>query len=267
MKNTMQIFENHEFGQISVLMIDGKPHFPATECAKALGYRDTTNAIKRHCRWVAKHHLPHPQNPEKTLEVNFIPEGDLYRLIIRSKLPNAERFEFWVFDEVLPSIRKHGAYINDDVIRRMQEDSEYNAELLRNLTAERNRNNALVGRMSILAPKAIYHDIILQCSDAVQVSIIAKDYGMSAVAFNKLLHKLGVQFRIGKTWLLYTEHQGNGYTVTNTYTKNGITTLIHTCWTQRGRFWLYELLKSHGILPEAERRASGGQMSLADVGA
>jgi len=167
----------------------------------------------------------------------------------------------------LPSIRKHGAYINDDIIRRMQEDSEYAAELLRNLTAGRNRNNALVGRVSILAPKAHYHDLILQYSDAVQVSIIAKDYGMSAVAFNKLLHRLGVQFRIGKTWLLYKEHQGNSYTVTNTYTKNGIATLIHTCWTQRGRFWLYELLKSHGILPEAERGANGGKMCLADVGA
>jgi len=264
MQNAIQIFENKEFGQLGVLMIDSKPYFPASDCAKALGYKDTINAIKRHCKGVAKRHILTAGGSQTA---NFIPEGDLYRLIIRSKLPTAEKFEQWVFDEVLPSIRKHGAYINEDVIRRMQEDSEYAAELLRNLTAERNRNNALVGRVSMLVPKALYHDIILQCTDAVQVSIIAKDYGMSAVAFNKLLHKLGVQFRIGKTWLLYTQHQGNGYTVTNTYTKNGITTLIHTCWTQRGRFWLYELLKSQGILPDAEKMAGSGQMSLADVGA
>jgi prophage antirepressor-like protein len=262
--NIMQVFESSEFGQLGVLMIDGKPYFPATECAKTLGYKDTINAIKRHCKGVAKRHLLTDGGSQTA---NFIPEGDLYRLIIRSKLPAAERFESWVFDEVLPSIRKHGAYINEDVIRRMQEDSEYAAELLRNLTAERNRSNALVGKVAMLAPKALYHDIILQCSDAVQVSIIAKDYGMSAVVFNKLLHRLGVQFRIGKTWLLYSEHQGNGYTVTNTYTKNGITTLIHTCWTQKGRFWLYELLKSHGILPEAEKIVGGVQMTFADVGA
>ena len=209
-----------------------------------------------------KHDLP--TNGGKQAK-NFIPEGDLYRLIIRSKLPAAERFEVWVFDEVLPSIRKHGAYISDDILRRMQEDSDYAAELLRNLTAERNRNNALVGKVAILAPKALYHDIILQNTDAVQVSIIAKDYGMSAVAFNKLLHRLKVQFRIGKTWLLYKEHHGNGYTVTNTYTKNGATTMIHTCFTQRGRFWLYELLKSHGILPDAEKQAGSEQMTLEDV--
>ena len=264
MQNAIQVFENQEFGQLEVLTIDGKPYFPATECAAILGYNQPEHAIKRHCKGCTFHT---PLTAGGVQKKKYIPEGDLYRLIIRSKLPAAERFEIWVFDEVLPTIRKHGAYINEDVLRRMQEDSEYAAELLRNLTAERNRNNAPVSKVSMLAPKAIYHDIILQCSDAVQVSIIAKDYGMSAVAFNKLLHRLGVQFRIGKTWLLYTQHQGNGYTVTNTYTKNGVTTLIHTCWTQRGRFWLYELLKSQGIVPEAERMANGGQMSLNDVSA
>jgi len=159
------------------------------------------------------------------------------------------------------------AYINEEILRRMQEDSDFNAELLRNLAAEQKRNTALVGRVAQLTPKALYHDIVLQCPDAVQVSIIAKDYGMSAVAFNRLLHRLNVQFRIGKTWLLYKQYQGNGYTVTNTYTKNGLTTLIHTCWTQSGRYWLYGLLKSHGILPEVERNASGGQLSLDDLGA
>jgi len=260
----MQVFENHEFGQLGVMMIDGKPHFPASECAKILGYTNTKAAIIRHCRWVLKRDLPHPQSPNKTLEVNLIPEGDLYRLIVRSKLPEAERFESWVFDEVLPVIRSHGAFISEEVLRRMQEDSEYAAELLRNLTAEQKRNTALVCRVAQLTPKAHYHDIILQCPDAVQVSIIAKDYGMSAVAFNKLLHRLRVQFRIGKTWLLYQEHQGFGYTVTNTYTKNGVTSFIHTCWTPKGRYWLYELLKSNGFLPEVEQ---AGQMSLDEISA
>jgi len=265
MQNTMQVFENSEFGKLGVLTIDGKPHFPATECAILLGYSKPHNAVERHCRYSLKRGVPHPQSPDKQIEVNFIPEGDLYSLIIRSKLPAAERFERWVFDEVLPSIRKHGVFINEDVLRRMREDRAYSEELLNILTAERKRYAVLVGRVEQLAPKAIYHDIILQCPDAVQVSIIAKDYGMSAVAFNKLLYRLKVQFRIGRTWLLYQDYQGNGYTVTNTYTKNGLTTLIHTCWTQRGRFWLYELLKSHGILPEAEKTAVGKQMTFSDT--
>jgi len=135
---------------------------------------------------------------------------------------------YWVTSEVLPSIRKHGAYINEDELRRMQEDSDFAAELLRNLTAEQQRSNALVCRVAQLTPKAHYHDIILQCPDAVQVSIIAKDYGMTAVAFNKMLNRLRVQFRIGKTWLLYKDYQGFGYTVTNTYTKNGVRLALRT---------------------------------------
>ena len=203
MQNKIQVFNNPEFGELEILMIDGKPYFPASECAKVLGYTNTKDAIIRHCRWVVKHDLPHPQSQDKVITKNYIPEGDLYRLIIRSKLPAAERFEIWVFDEVLPSIRKHGAYINEDVLRRMREDRAYSEELLNILMVERIRNAALYNKVAQLVPKAIYHDIILQCPDAVQVSIIAKDYGMSAVAFNKLLHRLKVQFRMGNTWLFF----------------------------------------------------------------
>ena len=80
----MQAFQNSEFGELGVLELDGKPYFPARASAKILGYKDSTNAIKQHCRWVVKHHLPHPQNPSKEIEMNFIPEGHLYRLITHS---------------------------------------------------------------------------------------------------------------------------------------------------------------------------------------
>lgn len=106
----LQVFQSSEFGELGVLIIEGREYFPATACAKILGYSNTKDAIKRHCRWVVKHDLPHPQNPEKTIEMNFIPEGDLYRLIVSSKLPAAERFERWIFDEVLPALRRHGYY-------------------------------------------------------------------------------------------------------------------------------------------------------------
>ena len=104
MNGTIQQFHNVEFGAIEILLIDGKPYFPATECAQTLGYANTKDAILRHCKGVVKHDLLTNGGVQT---VNFIPEGDLYRLIIRSKLPAAERFEKWVFDEVLPSIRKH----------------------------------------------------------------------------------------------------------------------------------------------------------------
>ncbi len=105
--NEMQVFQNSEFGELGVLEVNGKPYFPATACAKVLGYSNTKDAIIRHCKGVVKHDLPTNGGIQT---MNFIPEGDLYRLITHSKLPAAERFEKWVFDEVLPSIRQTGGY-------------------------------------------------------------------------------------------------------------------------------------------------------------
>ena len=269
MQNAIQIFENKEFGQIRIVEIDGQPWLVGKDVAKSLGYANASKAISSHVDSDDKimRMIAHSQNGNVVTQTALINESGLYSLILSSKLPTAKAFKRWVTSEVLPTIRKHGAYINDDVLHSMQEDSDYSAELLRNLTAERNRSNALISKMAQLAPKAHYHDIILQCPDAIPVTFIAKDYGMSGAAFNKLLYKLNVQFRIGRTWLLYAKYQRNGYTVTNTYTKNGMTTLVHTCWTQRGRFWLYELLKSNGILPAIEQMANNEQPPFGKTGA
>lgn len=108
--NELKIFENKEFGEIRTVEVGEKIYFVASDVAKALGYVNDRDAISRHCRWVAKHDIPHPQSQSKILKVNVIPEGDVYRLITHSELPSAERFECWVFDEVLPILRKTGAY-------------------------------------------------------------------------------------------------------------------------------------------------------------
>lgn len=100
--NDLKVFSNTEFGELGVMIIDGKEYFPATQCAKLLGYANAKDAVIRHCKGVVKHDLP--TNGGKQ-EVNYIPEGDLYRLIVSSKLPSAEKFERWVFDEVLPSMQ------------------------------------------------------------------------------------------------------------------------------------------------------------------
>lgn len=101
--NDLKVFNHSEFGELGVIEVNGKPYFPAKAAAKILGYKDTINAIKLHCKGVVKHHLPTNGGMQT---MNFIPEGDLYRLITHSRLPAAERFERWVFDEVLPSIRR-----------------------------------------------------------------------------------------------------------------------------------------------------------------
>lgn len=109
--NEPTIFISPEFGEIRTLETeDGKVLFCGTDVAKALGYSKPNNAIAAHCRCALKQGIPHPQSPNKTIEMSFISEGDVYRLITHSKLSGAEKFEAWVFDEVLPAIRKTGSY-------------------------------------------------------------------------------------------------------------------------------------------------------------
>lgn len=115
----LRVFQNSEFGELGIRLIDGKEYFPASACAKILGYSNPRDAIARHCKGVVKRDgvsystNQHGVTSYQTISINYIPEGDLYRLIVSSRLPAAERFERWVFDEVLPAIRRNGSYAPD----------------------------------------------------------------------------------------------------------------------------------------------------------
>lgn len=106
--NNLKVFNNEEFGEIRTMEIDGKPYFVSTDVAIALGYTNPRDAVSRHCKGVVKHDTPTSSGIQS---MSYIGEGDLYRLIMKSKLPSAEKFESWVMDDVLPSIRKNGGYI------------------------------------------------------------------------------------------------------------------------------------------------------------
>ena len=108
--NDLQIFRSAEFGSIRTVEQDGKVLFCGTDVAAALGYSNPRDAIARHCRYVVKRDIPHPQSADRKISMTFIPEGDVYRLITHSRLPAAEQFEHWVFDDVLPAIRRTGSY-------------------------------------------------------------------------------------------------------------------------------------------------------------
>lgn len=255
--NSLQLFNNTEFGTLGVLLLDGKEMFPATECARLLGYANPNDAISRHTKGVVKHAVHTPGGEQ---QINFITEGDLYRLIVHSKLPAAERFEVWVFDEVLPSIRKHGLYAADELLA----NPDLWIQALQELKAERAKGAALAATVNVqrqqiaeLTPKASYYDVILNCKDAVAITTIAKDYGKSGQWLNDYLHSLGVQFKQGVIWLLYQKHAENGYTCTKTHNYlggDGVThAKVHTYWTQKGRLFIYELLKTHGYLPLIEQ--------------
>jgi len=275
MENAIQSFTNTEFGELEILQEGDKFWFPATKCAQILGYSNPYKAILDHCK---KYGLTKREGVflkrnkdgstmEQVNSANYISEGNLYRLICRSKLESAERFEYWVFEDVLPSIRKHGAYISPEVLEELQKNTEKNAELLATLaTEQRNRlrledenrrlseaERTLRATVEITQPKATYYDLILENPDAVPVTLIAKDYGYSAVKFNALLHEYKIQFAVGGTWELYQEYADCGYTHNNVhYTKTGHNK-VHMCWTQKGRLFLYDFLKKEGILPKIEQ--------------
>lgn len=253
----LKIFESTEFGEVRTVELDGKPYFAGTDVARALGYAIPSKAVNTHCKGVSKMEAPTTGGVQSLL---FIPEGDVYRLIVSSKLPSAERFERWVFDEVLPTIRRHGLYAIDDIIA----DPDLGIRALLALKAEREARKALEvdnkikdQQIAELKPKASYYDLILQCPSLLSVTEIAKDYGLSAKALNKMLHDLGVQFNQSGVWFLYSKYQSFGYTQTKTQNYNrpdgtqGART--HMYWTQKGRLFLYDLLKRRGVLPMIER--------------
>lgn len=247
----LQKFQSDEFGSIRVLNIDGQPWFVGRDVASALGYSNVTRDVKRHVDSEDRG-VTEMVTPGGTQDVHIINESGLYSLILSSKLPTAKKFKRWVTSEVLPSIRKHGAYITDDVLEDTLNDPELALELLRKLRTERERSSALMGRVEELAPKARYCDTILQCKNAVPITLVAKDYGMTATAFNLLLHSLGIQYKVGGTWVLYQAYARKGYTQSRTYYTPRGYAVYHTCWTQKGRLFLYEFLRARHILPAIE---------------
>ncbi|WP_350343249.1 phage antirepressor KilAC domain-containing protein [Proteinivorax tanatarense] len=257
----MKTFNNTEFGKIGVLVINGKEYFPATECAKILGYVDPYDAVNRHTKGSVKHRVLTSGGEQK---INFIPEGDLYRLIVKSKLPEAERFERWIFDEVLPDIRKHGVYMADKLLDDILKNPDLGIKMFteykeakakaKELELENAKNRQMIGE---LKPKASYYDLVLQNKSVVPITVIAKDYGMSGRALNKLLHELGVQYKMHGTWLLYQHYADMGYTQSKTHAIDANRNKMHTYWTQKGRLFLYDLLKNEqNLLPLVERQES-----------
>jgi len=260
--NEIKIFTNSEFGELGVLVEDGKEMFPATECARILGYSNPHDAIRNHCKGVRE--LLTPSQGGEQLK-NFISEGDLFRLIIKSKLPAAERFEKWVFEDVLPTIRKHGIFATEKVLDEIMASPELGIRLLSELKAEREKRKQLEAEnaqdkqiICELQPKVNYYDMILQNPSLMPITLIAKDYGMSAMAFNLMLQSMKIQYKMEDNWVLYQRYADNGYTHLNTIPITDYYFKQRTFWTQKGRLFLYDFLKNkHGILPMIERESYG----------
>ena len=261
-ENELAIFSNEEFGNVRTIVIDGKPYFVGKDVAIALGYVNPTKAVSTHCKGVSKMGIPSNGGVQ---EMSIIPEGDIYRLIIKSKLKSAQRFESWVMDEVLPQLRQTGSYsmakkdsymIEDPIERAKRWIEEQEEKKMLEKENEKLLQDTKIQQQVIgeLQPKADYTDIILKSNSSMNVSQIAKDYGISAKKLNSILHVLGIQYKSNGQWLLYSNYHDKGYTKSETGTyDNGNQTYVHTKWTQKGRLFLYELLKKNDILPLLEQ--------------
>lgn len=181
--NDIRIFNNEEFGNIRTVEINGKPYFCGSDIASALGYKRPNDAISAHCRATVKHSI---RISGKMQDVNFISEGDLYRLITHSKLESAERFEVWVFDEVLPTIRKHGMYAIDELI----DNPDLAIKALTALKEEREKNKALQVENERMKPKEEFFDAVTDSKDAIDMGQVAKVLNYPKIGRNKLFEIL-----------------------------------------------------------------------------
>lgn len=245
METKLLLFNNEEFGNVRTIQEDGKILFCAKDVASALQYKDTINAIKQHCRWVVKHHLPHPQAPDKLIEMSFIPEGDVYRLIVGSKLPSAERFERWLFDTVVPSIRQHGAYMTESTLQRVMEHPELVMAMAAQLMQEHNRAEDLSATLQDVLPKAEYYDTYVSPEDCTNIRATAKELQIPERQFCKFLVEAKFMYRCPAGNLMPYNKPGNeGLFIVRDYCTSsghkGVYTLITPLGKDRIRIKLME---------------------------
>lgn len=229
MENKVQIFNNEEFGKVRTLNEGGKIYFVASDIAKRLGYTNLSKAVNDHCRWVTKRYIPHPQG-NGSLEVNIIPEGDVYRLITHSKLPTAERFEKWVFDEVLPSIRKTGGY-------SLEIPKDY-PSALRALADQCELNR-------LMKPKADFYDTVASTESLLSMNDTAKILNMG-IGRNRLFKFLRDKNVLMKDNMPYQRYVDAGYfKVVESYYMAGDNSVVSktTYVRQRGVDYIRKLLK------------------------
>lgn len=269
MNQQNQVFNHPQFGEIcTVQQEEGKVLFKANDVARSLGYAETAKAVRTHCKGVSVLDTP-IENQYGTVVMQptkFISESDVYRLVMRSKLPEAEKFQDWVCEEVLPAIRKDGAYLSEKALQRAVTDPEFFIGVANAIRKEKEQRleiesrcteqQLLIGRqketIEELGKRSAYAETVLQNKDLVDITQIAQDYGLSGRRLNAILHEKRVQYKSGKQWILYAPYKGNGYVGSETSQLENGKTVMRTRWTQKGRLFIHDLLKADGILPVHE---------------
>ena len=212
--NEVQVFNSADFGSVRTIEIDGKPYFVANDVAKALGYSVPKDAVSRHCKGALKRRYLTEGGEQ---EVKIIPEGDVYRLVIKSQLPKADEFEHWIFDEVIPSIRKNGGYIANQ----------------ENLTPEQIVANALIVAQNIISqkdrqieqmkPKAEFFDAVADSKTAISMNEVSKVLGIKGYGRNNLFEFLRSSGILDRWNVPYQRYIDCGWfrVIEQKYSKNG----------------------------------------------
>lgn len=242
----------------------GTAYLNAEDVARGFGFTQEKNGVE-YVRWeTVNGYLRGFGFSQHVGKDDYLPENMVYRLGFKASNEVAQKFQAVLADEVLPAIRRHGAYmtpekieealLNPDTLIKLATELKVEREARKHAELEAASAKQVIGE---LKPKADYTDRILSSKGTVTTTAIAKDYGMSATGFNKLLHELHVIYKIEKQWFLYAKYQAKGYTHSKTFAfrhSDGRPDCnIQTEWTQKGRLFLYEFLKAKNVLPMIER--------------
>ncbi len=253
----------------------GIAHLNLEQAVRGLGFTDTKNGVE-YVRWarVDKYLKDFGVFATSGERPAYIPENIFYRLAMKAKNPAAEKFQAWVADEVIPSIRKHGAYMTQEALEAALLNPDTLIRLAQELKAEREQkaalqaanaqltesNAALTAEIAAFEPVKTYYEQILSSTGTLTTTQIAADYDLSAQKLNKILHEEGVQHKVNGQWILYTAYAGNGYTKSVTIPivrANGTPDAkLHTQWTQKGRLMIHDILTERGITAKVDRLAS-----------
>lgn len=243
MENQLQVFD-FEGSNVRTVNIDGNPYFVGKDVATILGYGDTNQAVRKHVDDEDKL-TRHFNGSGQNREMKVINESGLYSLILSSKLPSAKKFKRWVTSEVLPAIRKTGAY---------QAKSKDNYQIPATYGEALQLAATLQTKIEHDAPSLKYFHDQMRNPGLMTTTEIAKDYGWSARKLNKYLESKGVIYRQGNKWVIYQKYADKGYSQYEPFpydNNKGVKNNLK--WTQRGKKFIYDLLAKDGIYPILEQ--------------
>lgn len=260
--NELQIFNNEKYGEIRTSIINDEPYFMLADVCRVLEIVSPTRTKER-LNKNGVHTMKVIDNLNRPQQATFINESNLYKLAFTSRKKEAEEFTEWVTSEVLPSIRKHGAYLTPDKIEEVLTNPDTIIRLATELKQEREaKQKALVALEQVnkeleeAQPKLTYYDTILNSVGTMTSSQIGADYGMSAIKLNKILNEQKLIKKVNNQWILYAKYQNQGLTESKTFdVEHGsiVGSYVSTRWTQKGRLKIHEILTKLGYVANVDK--------------